>query len=125
MGVLAVLPLWGFLYIGAFGTRPSHEEVETGASVYANNCASCHGASGQGGAGPKLSGGEAVKTFPLIEDHVSWVNTGSGGFKGKTYGDPNREGGAHGPASGGMPGFAGKLTDEQIELVVAYERDEL
>jgi mono/diheme cytochrome c family protein len=125
MGVLALLPLWGVLYVGAFGTRPSHEEVETGATVYANNCASCHGASGQGGAGPKLTGGEAVKTFPDEAAHVEWVHTGSGAFKGKLYGDPAREGGQHGPASGGMPAFQGKLTDEQIDMVVAYEREEL
>jgi mono/diheme cytochrome c family protein len=125
MGVLALLPVWGFLYIGAFGPRPTEEEVVDGATIYGNNCAACHGANGQGGVGPKLAGGEAKLTFPVIDDHLAWVHTGSAGFKGKGYGDPNRAGGQHVAASGGMPPFQGKLTDDEIQMVVEYERDGL
>lgn len=125
MGVLAVVPVWGILYVGAFGERHAHEEVVTGATVYADNCASCHGANGQGGAGPKLSGGEARLTFPDAAAHTQWVIDGSTGVKGQAYGDPNRPGGQRGPASGGMPGFGSRLSQEEIDMVVAYERDEL
>jgi mono/diheme cytochrome c family protein len=125
MGVLAALPLWGLLYVGAFGERQTEDVVVDGATIYGNNCAACHGANGQGGVGPKLAGGEVVKTFPVEDDHISWVNTGSAPFKGKGYGDPNREGGQHIAASGGMPGFQGKLTDEEIAAVVTYEREGL
>ncbi len=126
MGVLALVPMWGVLYIGAFGARPSHEEKAiNGSSLYGNNCASCHGATGGGGVGPKLSGGEAVLTFPVIDDHVAWVTNGSAGVKGKGYGDPNRAGGQHIATSGGMPAFGGKLSPEEIEAVVEYERDGL
>lgn len=129
MGVLAVIPLWGLLYVGAFGTRPSHEaEVVDGSALYGSNCASCHGATGGGGVGPKLAGGEVVKTFPGDEGregHIEWVTNGSGAFKGKGYGDPAREGGQHIATSGGMPAFGGKLTPEEIEAVVDYERDGL
>ncbi len=125
LGVLMALPLWGLLYVGAFGTRHSEETVVDGAAVYSNNCAACHGANGEGGVGPKLSGGEAAKTFPVEDDHISWVQTGSGPFKGKGYGDPNREGGQHIAKSGGMPGFQGKLSEEEIAAVVTYEREGL
>jgi mono/diheme cytochrome c family protein len=44
---------------GAAGGAPS--AVSRGAEVYAANCASCHGASGQGGAGPSLKNESARK----------------------------------------------------------------
>ncbi len=126
MGVLAVVPLWGVLYIGAFGERPTHDEhAIDGATTYGNNCASCHGASGGGGVGPKLSGSEAALTFPNIEDHVEWVKNGSTGVRGKTYGDPNRAGGQRVATSGGMPGFGSRLSEEEIAAVVEYEREGL
>ncbi len=126
MGVLACLPLWGLLYVGAFGPRPSHEsEAVDGGSLYGSNCASCHGANGQGGAGPKLNGGEVVKTFPDEAAHIAWIETGSAPFKGKPYGDPAREGGQRVANSGGMPGFQGKLTPEEIEAITTYEREGL
>lgn len=127
MPVLAVLPFWGILYVGAFGDR-SHEEALTGAAlgeqVYrAQGCGACHGASGEGGVGPALAGGEAVKTFPEEADHAEWIRTGSAPFRGQEYGDPERDGGPR-VATGGMPGFP-SLSDAEIEAVVLYEREEL
>ncbi|MDP1794600.1 MAG: cytochrome c [Acidimicrobiales bacterium] len=129
MGVLACLPLWGLLYIGAFGARPSHnEEAVDGGALYGSNCAACHGANGQGGAGPELRNGETAKTFPGddgLAAQISWIETGSGPFKGKPYGDPNREGGQRIANSGNMPAFAGTLTPEEIEAIAIYERESL
>lgn len=129
MGVMAAIPVWALLYVGAFGARPSHEtEVIDGSALYGSNCASCHGATGGGGVGPKLNGGETLKTFPEEagrEAQIEWVTNGSGAFKGKGYGDPNREGGQRIATSGGMPGFGGTLTPEEIEAIVDYERDGL
>ena len=125
--VLLFLPFWGILYVGAFGSRDHAEAltgVELGAQVYRGQCASCHGASGEGGVGPALAGGDAVATFPDEADHISWVKTGSGPFRGQLYGAEDREGGQRGPASGGMPSFS-NLSDEQVEAVVLYEREEL
>ena len=123
MGVLAVLPLWGFLYVGAFGERPTHEEhAIDGASIYGGNCASCHGATGGGGVGPPLADGETLKTFPEAEPHIDWVKTGSSGKRGQPYGDPAREGGQRIATTGGMPGFEGQLSEEEIAAVVEYER---
>lgn len=125
--VLAVLPFWGMLYLGAFGER-SKEEALTGAAlgaqVYrAQGCSSCHGGGGEGGVGPALAGGESVLTFPEEADHVSWIKTGSAPFRGQPYGAEDRPGGQR-TATGGMPGFP-SLSDEEIEAVVLYEREEL
>jgi len=128
MSVLAIIPVWGFLYIGAFGERAHHEEVIDGGTIYANSCASCHGANGGGGVGPKLSGGDAILTFPGDtgrDDHIAWVTNGSAAAKGQGYGDPNRTGGQRVATSGGMPPFGGQLSPEEIEAVVDYERDGL
>lgn len=125
MGVLAVMPLWGLLYVGAFGARSTEAAAADGSIIYGNNCASCHGATGGGGVGPKLAGGEAVLTFPTEQDHIDWVNNGSAPVQGKGYGDPNRVGGQHIAVSGGMPAFGGKLSPEEIAAVVTYEREGL
>ncbi len=125
MPVLLLLPFWGFLYMGAFGDR-TVKKVETPADVYAKaGCSSCHGSSGEGGTGPALAGGVTKLTFPNEADHIAWVKNGSGPMSGQKYGDPNRPGGQAGPATGGMPGFGGQLSDAEIEMVVKYERDEL
>ena len=126
LGGLVALPFWGILYFGAFGERGAHEEVAVdGEAIYGSNCASCHGAAGEGGVGPALAEGESVLTFPEPEAHIAWVEQGSTSVKGQPYGDPNREGGQRIAASGGMPPFQGTLSAEEIEAVVAYERDEL
>lgn len=128
MPVLAILPFWGILYVGAFGSRDKAEALTgaaLGAEVYrAQGCSSCHGASGEGGVGPALAGGESIKTFPDEKDHLSWVKTGSAPFKGKNYGAEDREGGQRGPATGGMPAFS-TLSDDEVAAVVLYERTEL
>lgn len=127
--VLAVLPVWGFLYLGAFGNRSKPQVVDPlvlGAQVYRSaGCSGCHGASGEGGVGPALQNGGAKLTFPNEDDQLSWVRTGSGPFTGKPYGDPNRAGGQRGPAKGIMPPFGSTLSDTQIRAVVKYEREKL
>lgn len=130
MPVLIALPLWAFLYPSAFA---SHKKSSAPTDPYAigntvfhsAGCSGCHGAAGEGGVGPRLAGGQAKLTFPNIQDQISWVNTGSAPFTGKKYGDPNRAGGQHGPATGGMPAFGGTLSPAQIQDVVMYERDKL
>jgi mono/diheme cytochrome c family protein len=125
IGVLTLLPVWGFLYIGAFGTRAEEEAAPDGSAIFANNCAACHGASGQGGVGPKLADGEVKLTFPDEADHLDWIKTGSASHKGQPYGAADRPGGQHVANSGGMPAFSPKLSDEEIQAVADYEREGL
>ena len=62
MPVLAVLPLWGYIYVRTLEPPPAGEDdpLVLGAEVYAGNCASCHGGTGGGGVGPALADGEVV-----------------------------------------------------------------
>lgn len=127
MPVLAILPFWGILYVGAFGDRTAKEALTgaaLGAQVYrAQGCSSCHGGGGEGGVGPALAGGESAITFPEEADHASWIKTGSAPFRGQPYGAEDRPGGPR-IATGGMPGFP-NLSEEEIQAVVLYEREEL
>ncbi len=77
----------------------SKEWPTVGQQVFSTNCAGCHGANGQGGAGPKLAGTEEIMKDPtLAYTRVT---------KGK----------------GGMPAFEGKLKDNEIYAVVNYIRN--
>ena len=129
MPVLVMLPLWAVLYVTALAPHTkaaaSLTPVELGNQVFhgTGGCSGCHGANGEGGTGPKLAGGEVLKTFPNVADHVAWVQTGSlTKAKGTPYGDPKRPGGQHVVQSSDMPGFQGTLSDQQIQAVVTYER---
>ncbi|MHB8670806.1 MAG: c-type cytochrome [Acidimicrobiales bacterium] len=129
MPVLVILPLWAILYATALQphvkSAAALSPVQLGAAVYhgKGGCAGCHGGAGEGGVGPQLAGGQAVKTFPNVASHIAWVETGSQTKpKGTAYGDPNREGGQHVVTQGVMPAFKGTLTDAEIAAVVAYER---
>jgi mono/diheme cytochrome c family protein len=126
MPVILILPLWAIVYLGAFGESTSAAGPASGEEIFQRaGCVNCHGAQGQGGVGPPLAAGEAVKTFPNEADHVTFVAEGSSKIKGQPYGDPAREGGQHTAASGGMPSFAGQLTEEELTAVVLYEREGL
>lgn len=119
------LPLWAFLY--AFTLEPPAQglspALEEGHEIYtAQGCAGCHGPAGGGGIGPAFTAGAVVETFSDYEDHARWVTLGSNGWRqevGATYGDTDK------PVNGGMPDFGGKLSEEEILLVVRYEREVL
>ncbi len=117
MPVLAMLPLWAIGYAGAFGERGSTAPIDpvlVGQTVY-SSCSTCHGAGGAGGGSiPGLT--EVEVTFPNFDDHVSWIKTGSRPFTGQPYGALGRI------ATGGMQGFEGSLSEEQIIAVACYER---
>jgi mono/diheme cytochrome c family protein len=88
----------------------------------AYSCARCHTKgwsygdpqqSGGGAMGPNLTNGDTIRQFPVEDDHVKFVETGS--EDGKKYGQ-------QGQGSGRMPGFGQLLTTEQIQAIVEYER---
>ncbi len=78
-------------------------ELVTGREVYVRNCVACHGTAGQGGTGPKLSDGVVIERYPDVQDHIDVIVNGR-----------NQ-----------MPAYGGKLTDEEIEAVVRYNREVL
>jgi len=82
---------------GAVAQEPDElGDVDAGREVFASNCAACHGASAEGRGGtPALIGVDDHYTVEEVETII-------------------REG------RGGMPAFGGRLSDAQIEDVVAY-----
>lgn len=122
--VLVALPIWAIIYVNAVTKPPKHDPLTVGAQIYADQCASCHGADGQGVSGPALAGGDVVKTWPDFKDHITWVEEGSDGWKAShpgasTYGAQNH------PLQSGMPSFKDTLSPGDIALVVRYERETL
>jgi len=86
--------------------------AERGGRLYADQCASCHGAQGQGvpGAYPPLAGNRAV-TMPVTANLVQVVV--HGGFAPATEGHPRPF---------GMPPFALTLTDADVAAVLSFIR---
>ncbi len=118
--VVGLLPVWGYVYAGTL-EPPTSDEVTAlaaGEEVY-GNCASCHGAGGEGISGPALD--TVGEIFPDPTTHAQWVFLGSDGWQtevGATYGDTDK------PVSGGMPAWGGDLTPEELMEVIIYERTE-
>ena len=103
------------------GSASSINYIALGQQVYsgAAACAGCHGVNGGGGVGPAFTGGELYTTFPTCSDHALWIELGSAGWQaeiGPAYGAENKV------SIGGMPGFEGKLTEDEIYAVVVFER---
>jgi mono/diheme cytochrome c family protein len=108
----------------AVGTYSSFGEalfnLDLGAGGY--SCARCHTKgwsygdpqiTGGGAIGPNLTGGSAVRQFPVKNDMMNFIKGGS--EYGKRYGE-------QGQGSGRMPAFGAMLTEEQINAIVDYVR---
>jgi mono/diheme cytochrome c family protein len=120
--LFAALPIFGILYAQGYQPRPVEgptDPLVLGAEIYRSaGCSGCHGGGGEGGVGPKLNEGEVLLSFPDEQEHIDWVRSGSAPLIGQPYNARGRV------AAGGMPGF-GNLSDEELEAVVLYEREEL
>ncbi len=126
MPVLLFLPIWLIMYVGTL-EEPTREVgvIYEGGLVYAEHCASCHGAGGGGGVGPAFNNGAVIETFSLLESQVAWVVHGTQGYEEagfSTYGDNNKQLGGTGA---NMPAFGADLTSEELVIAVLYERVEL
>lgn len=121
--VLALLPVWAYIYVGTLSPPPAGEgPSELGTQLYsANGCAGCHGGGGAGGVGPGFTGGAIFETWPTFQEHFQWVRLGSEGWaaeQGDTYGANDK------PVSGGMPAFPQEsLSDADLTYIVLHERE--
>ncbi len=115
----SLLPLWGYVYVRTLEPPPAgaDDPLVLGTTVYATNCASCHGGTGGGVSAPQLSDGKVLETWPDWRDHAAWVRLGTAGWPAATYGAQGK------PVGGGgtMPSWD-TLTDQQIAEVVLHER---
>lgn len=75
-------------------------EAITGRQIFVSNCAVCHSANGEGGAGPRLIGNSRAADVKNVENLVKY-------------------------GRGIMPGFLATLSEEQRALVVDYVTTEL
>jgi mono/diheme cytochrome c family protein len=108
----------------ATATGLSFDDAERAVGLYNAYCARCHTAgyaagvayeqgAGSGAWGPALTDGRSVVQFPDVEDQVDFIIRGSN--LAENYG-------VNGIGRGWMPGFGQVLTEEDIRLIVAYER---
>jgi mono/diheme cytochrome c family protein len=81
---------------GEAGAGAPGGDPEAGAVVFSENCSTCHGTTGHGGAG-----GPDLRTMPLAQSE-------EGAIQQVTHG------------GGGMPPFEGVLSEEEIENVASY-----
>jgi mono/diheme cytochrome c family protein len=108
-------------------------QLSDGAILFRLNCARCHTKGwsyydptnldvpplppqGSGAYGPSLRGGSLELQFPGeagIQEQFDWVAVGV---------PVNNQYGQRGISSGRMPHFGRQLTDDQIKMIVAYER---
>ena len=99
IAVIAAL-VWVFmLFANDPGTGSVADAGPPGAAIFASNCATCHGAEGEGSLGPQLAG-KVVEKYPDVADQIAVVTNGRSG----------------------MPPFDGRLSDAEIQQVVEYTR---
>ncbi|MGH9167643.1 MAG: c-type cytochrome, partial [Acidimicrobiia bacterium] len=100
------------------------EAAERAALLYNAYCARCHTSgysagvpftleAGSGGLGPALWEGRALVQFPDAQEHLNFIIQGSD--NGVGYG-------INGVGTGRMPGFGPVLPQEDIDLIVRFER---
>ncbi len=100
------------------------EAASRGYGLYSAYCARCHTSGwsaglpftvepGSGALGPSLRDGRTIVQFPDVDEHVDFIINGS--ENGIGYG-------TNGIGRGWMPGFGAVLTEEDIRLIVEYER---
>jgi mono/diheme cytochrome c family protein len=76
----------------------STADTQEGPELFQQNCAVCHGNTGEGGVGPALAGNQVLEDSSAVIDQV-----------------------LHG--GGGMPAFGDRLSDEQVAAVLTHERN--
>ena len=122
MPVLLALPLWAYVYQATLEPAPTGEltPAEEGQLVYGSaGCGSCHGAGGGGtAAAPALTG--VLETWPDFRDHLLWVKVGNAGWF-EVAGEEVYGATSVASSGGTMPAHP-SLDDEELALVVLYER---
>lgn len=108
----------------AASTGLSEADAERAVGLYNGYCARCHTGGyqagvafeqlpGSGAWGPALRDDRSVVQFPDAQDHIDFIINGS---------VANQSYGINGLGRGWMPGFGQILSEDDIALIVAYER---
>ena len=99
-------------------TKADRAVIENGRLAYMENCASCHGANGEGQPDWKIPRPDGSYSAPPHDSTGHTWHHGDGLlFHYVKYGGASLEIPAF---VSGMPAFAGKLSDEEIKAVILY-----
>lgn len=104
VAALVTVVAWATGFVALPGDRAGSgpDDLATGAVVYAERCAGCHGIAGEGAGGPALAGGASARAFPDVDGEVVFVR------------------GPHAEAAGTV---IGDLSDDEVAAVVRYVRE--
>ncbi|WP_417225703.1 c-type cytochrome [Amphritea sp.] len=91
----------------------SPSQVATGKALFADNCAECHGASAQGTQNWQTLGADGTYPPPPLNGLGHAWHHPLKGLKRSI-----QQGGV--PLGGSMPGFAGQLSDADIEALISF-----
>jgi len=97
--VASAAVIWSISGSADTASTPDPALISQGSAVFAQHCQVCHGATGQGGTGPALAG-DLAERYPEIAAQRAVILTG--------------------PKS--MPSFATRLTDQEVDAVIAFTR---
>jgi cytochrome c oxidase cbb3-type subunit 3 len=100
--LLMIAPLLVFVHPGVHAQTPDQGQIEQGASLYAQNCAVCHGPHGEGRIGATLD-----KNWPSIRPDLTVKTIITNGVPGSVM-----------PAWGQQNG--GPMSANEIDALVAY-----
>ncbi|MFQ5557504.1 MAG: c-type cytochrome [Acidimicrobiales bacterium] len=102
MGLIILLVAFGGSSGGDAAAADAGGSVADGAAIFGSRCATCHGADGAGGFGPRLSRRVAT-VYPDIADQIAVISAGRDA----------------------MPAWGNVLSDTEIEAVARFTREGL
>ncbi|WMS44396.1 cytochrome c [Acuticoccus sp. MNP-M23] len=120
-GGIALVALWPGAASDAVVLRPGDDAVVAlGATVYAAQCASCHGANLEGEPNWRERGPDGrLPAPPHDETGHTWHHPDAMLFELTKYGLPKQVGNGE-PYFSNMPAYEGVLSDEEIVAVLSY-----
>lgn len=74
-----------------------------GRDIYGDQCARCHAGDGGGRSGPRLNGGRVLDRYPDESEQLALIVNGRGG----------------------MPAYGDRLSEAELDAVVAFTREVL
>ncbi|WP_211309214.1 c-type cytochrome, partial [Celeribacter persicus] len=108
-------------YLGVHETGSSSVNIELGQALYSENCASCHGANLEGQPDWRSPGSDGrLPAPPHDRNGHTWHHSDQILFSYTKLGGAELMRQQGSDFDSGMPGFAGKLTDQEIWNILGF-----